>query len=1363
MPIATRTFRVFVSSTFEDLKTERDALQREVFPKLRKLCEQSGARFQAIDLRWGVRDEAALDQQTMEICLREIQRCKATGVKPNFIVLLGERYGWQPLPPRIPAFEFDRLRPSIRPTDAQALAERWYRLDQNADPPEYRLQPRTGAAVDPTAWSDIEQNLRTALAEASQSAGLSAPDRIKYEASATHQEILAGLGETQSEREHVFGFFRRNQGTIDPPLKALQEHLHSCLPGNIRTFDKDDITELCNDVYARLSAVIEREIKQFIDRPALDLEIEAHDHFAAERSRIFTGRHAVLDSIAAYIEGPERRPLVLHGASGAGKSAVMARASQTYRGPARVIRRFIGVSPETASGAALLTSLCRQIAPGSEPPVDYPQLERTLREHLAAIDQPTLLFIDALDQLDAREPARLLNWLPREFPPALKVIVSTTDERASLPAGLPLPLEGLEREAAGVALGEWLAEAGRTLQRWQRDKLLAHFERSGLPLYLKLAAEEARLWPSYAPDAACVLGEGVAGMIDTLFDRLQANTNHGPVLVDHSLGYLAAARYGLTENEMLDVLTADDVVWQDFDARKHHDVSARRLPVVVWSRLSLDLEPYLTERRAPGGTVTGFYHRQVAELAAERFLQGEDRTARHVGLARYFGLQPIWLDEVLRQGNPRRAVEMVVQQVAAGQWAEAEATLLDVRALFAKCMLGLVRDIDDDFRLVLRDAPKEALPLRRALDLVQRTLRLVVNILVQSPEELPAQLVGRLAPDDTEGLLDCLVVAQEVVPSGGLILIRPTLTPPGSELRRFEGHTAAVNSIAVLPDGRLVSGSDDHTLRLWDAETGAELRRFEGHTDPVASVAGLPDGRIVSGSHDHTLRLWDVETGAELRRFEGHTDWVTSVAVLSDGRLVSGSYDCTLRLWDIENGAELRRFEGHTDVVNSVAVLPDGRIVSGSRDKTLRLSDVSAGTELRRFEGHTDWVTSVAVLPDGRIISGSRDKTLRLWDVSIADALRRFEGHTDWVTSVAVMPDGEVVSGSAYNMFLGQDSADRTLRLWNVAAGTELRRFEGHADGVSSIAALPDGRIVSASYDQTLRLWDIVSSTELRRFEGHTEQVSAIATFSEGRIVSSSLDKTLRLWNVVSGTELRRFEGHTAAVKSVTGLTNNKIVSGSLDKLRRLCIWDAEAGTELARFEGHTSGVSSVAVLHDEVFISSSFDATVRIWDAATGAELTRLEGHTSGVNAVAALPGGLIVSGSSDNTLRLWDVERGNELHCFEGHRWAVTSIAVFQDIWIISGSGDNTVRLWDVQSGLELRRFEGHTKDVTSVAILPDGSLVSGAHDKTLRVWEIASGTELTRLTTDVSITALATTPDNLITAGDELGRIHVLRIAS
>lgn len=145
MPVATRTFRVFISSTFEDLKAERNALQSEVFPALRRLCEQQGARFQAIDLRWGVRDEAALDQQTMEICLREIERCQQTGIKPNFIVLLGERYGWRPLPARTEAAEFEQV--CDRVADAhKPLIKDWNERDDNAGRRSFCSSPTSASS-----------------------------------------------------------------------------------------------------------------------------------------------------------------------------------------------------------------------------------------------------------------------------------------------------------------------------------------------------------------------------------------------------------------------------------------------------------------------------------------------------------------------------------------------------------------------------------------------------------------------------------------------------------------------------------------------------------------------------------------------------------------------------------------------------------------------------------------------------------------------------------------------------------------------------------------------------------------------------------------------------------------------------------------------------------------------------------------------------------------------------------------------------------------------------------------------------------------------------------------------------------------
>ncbi len=154
---------------------------------------------------------------------------------------------------------------------------------------------------------------------------------------------------------------------------------------------------------------------------------------------------------------------------------------------------------------------------------------------------------------------------------------------------------------------------------------------------------------------------------------------------------------------------------------------------------------------------------------------------------------------------------------------------------------------------------------------------------------------------------------------------------------------AKVLSVAFSPDGtRIVSGSYDHTIRVWDARSGDVVTGpFEGHTDAVTSVAFSPDGtRIVSGSDDHTIRVWDARSGDVVAGpFEGHTSYVTSVAFSPDGtRIVSGSGDRTIRVWDARSGDVVAGpFEGHTDYITSVAFSPDGTcIVSGSDDRTIR-------------------------------------------------------------------------------------------------------------------------------------------------------------------------------------------------------------------------------------------------------------------------------------------------------------------------------------------------------------------------------------------------------------------------------------------
>src|SRR6266702_1171062 len=140
-----------------------------------------------------------------------------------------------------------------------------------------------------------------------------------------------------------------------------------------------------------------------------------------------------------------------------------------------------------------------------------------------------------------------------------------------------------------------------------------------------------------------------------------------------------------------------------------------------------------------------------------------------------------------------------------------------------------------------------------------------------------------------------------------------------------------VNSVALSPDGqRIISGSDDGTIRVWNATTGETVAGLlTGHTDWVWSVAFSPEGqRIVSGSHDGTIRVWNATTGETAAGpFTGHTGWVWSVAFSPDGqRIVSGSYDRTIHVWNAATGETATGpFTGHTDPVLSVAFSPDGQ------------------------------------------------------------------------------------------------------------------------------------------------------------------------------------------------------------------------------------------------------------------------------------------------------------------------------------------------------------------------------------------------------------------------------------------------------
>lgn len=569
-----RRIRVFVSSTFRDMVEERDELMTQAWPELRRFCRERQVELVEVDLRWGIAEEQSTRKETLKLCLDEIRACR-----PFFIGLLGERYGWTPGADAYTA-DLEEEQPWLRGLAGKSVTELEI-LHGVLNNPEmagrsffYFRDP----AYDQARGTDF-------LSEDSEAAG--------------KQAALKETIRRASIEQHI-------------PLRESYPD-----PRSLATLVLKDLKE-----------VIEAQFPIEDVPDPLTREARGHEAFAETRRRTYIGRPDYFARLDRHAAG-NGDPLVVLGESGSGKSALVANWLERWRNQHRkdfVFQHYIGGTTDSADHWRLMARLIAEIKRWTNDPEEVPSSHDVLLRDFplwlakARIKADRdgvrcILVLDALNQLEDRDHARLLGWLPlHPFTGGLRLVVSTlpgdTMEAVAQRGWESLQVDPLTSDERRSMVEHYLARFGKKLDATRLDRL-GGAPAAANPLYLKILLDELRVTGTHdrldehldeylsAPDIPALLKQ-----VLMRYQRDYERDRRG--LVAESLGLIWAARSGLSETELLHLLKP---------------ASLPQLPLATWSPLRAALEEGLVDR----GGIVNFAHDFLRSAVEAAFVSGEDR------------------------------------------------------------------------------------------------------------------------------------------------------------------------------------------------------------------------------------------------------------------------------------------------------------------------------------------------------------------------------------------------------------------------------------------------------------------------------------------------------------------------------------------------------------------------------------------------------------------------------------------------------------------------------------------------------------------------------------------------------------------
>ncbi len=603
-------------------------------------------------------------------------------------------------------------------------------------------------------------------------------------------------------------------------------------------------------------------------------------------------------------------------------------------------------------------------------------------------------------------------------------------------------------------------------------------------------------------------------------------------------------------------------------------------------------------------------------------------------------------------------------------------------------------------------------------------------------------------------------------------LDRVTYSPDGKRVFTSTGG-GTTNGMPVEPG-----------LKCWDTETGKELFALKAG----GSVVFSPDGkRFASAANEAgTVKIWNAQTGDEILVLKGHNSYVSAVAYSPDGkRLASGSEagqgkPGVLKIWDSQTGQELRSLTGD---FWEVAYSPDGKrlafataggMIDGKQlPRSVNVLDAETGQQLLHLPGGGG---NVAFSADGKRLASDHfqwenrkqvNGELKVWDAQTGQEISALNEKSDGGILFTFSPDGKRIAIG------GQRAGTPRIKVCDTETGRELFTFQSHSDRINNLVFSPDNKwLASGSYDKTLRVWDVQTGQEIRTIKGPYDLNSyngqGVAFSPNGKRLAGVSGNTVKIWDAQMESNPKTFniEGNVGAISS----DFKQLASGSrawpgtgpgTAAEMPVMIWDEKSGQQTKTLKGHTNRISGVIFSPDGKRLASG-DGTplggaylrvpglVKIWDLQTGQELFTLKGGTGIVAGMAFSPDGKRLVGRSAG-LHVWDTQTGQKLLTIdlpkakEGIRGGWTNVVFSPDGKRVASGRGSTAKIFNTQDGTELHSFNdgGPAVSTRAFAFSPDGKrLASGSSG--FKIWDAENGRELLSSRTDSRIKALTFSPD-------------------